>query len=406
MTTRLITFLGRPPKDQGSYRTTRYRFADDDHPTTLAFFGWALHERLRPDHIIVLGTNGSAWDHLFERDINLDQREEERLALIDAVAQKRVTQAQLDALAPLLSEALRTKIDLVITPYAQTHDEQIEFLQCLAKFVEKRDEVHLDVTHGLRHLPMLALLAALYLRTARSVHIKNIWYGAFDPDTQEAPVFDLTGLLSLADRIYTFAQFDKDGDYAVFEPILNAAGLPPEGCAKLREASYFENILNVGEATGALRRARRIIETSTLSAEGRLLLPAIEQRLAWLDEERQFEKQTRLARNALARRDYLRATLYAYEAVITRLCQRERVDITDFDRREEQRKAYEARARQDRDTEWDSYCLLKNLRNQVAHGNRGTRGEVQNALLREDNMRRELERLLSMIERGELPSGS
>jgi hypothetical protein len=93
--------------------------------------------------------------------------------------------------------------------------------------------------------------------------------------------------------------------------------------------------------------------------------------------------------------------LYAYEAVITQVCQQARIDITDFDGREEARKAYEEKTKPPR--EGERYRLLKDLRNQVAHGNRGSRGKVQQALLNEQRMRESLETLLDDIEHGRLP---
>jgi len=263
------------------------------------------------------------------------------------------------------------------------------------------EKVHLDVTHGFRHLPMLSLLAALYLRIVRSAHIEKIWYAAYDPDTHTAPVLDLSGLLRIADGLEALSSFDKDGDYGVFVPLLQRAGLSREASQSMRKAAYYENILNVGAATGELRRARRELDQAMLSPDADLLLPAISERLDWLNENRQFEKQTKLARRALAQHDYLRAALYAYEAIITRLCQNERVPMEDFDLREQVRKDYEARRRPQQ--EYDDYKLLKNLRNQVAHGTRGSTGEVQKALLDEATMQQTLERLLNAIEKGNIP---
>jgi hypothetical protein len=123
--------------------------------------------------------------------------------------------------------------------------------------------------------------------------------------------------------------------------------------------------------------------------------------MGWLQEDRQYEKQLALARHAFARSDYLRTVLYAYEAVITRICQQARIDITDFDAREEARQAYEEKTRHT--PEGSRYRLLKDLRNQVAHGTRGSRGEVQQALLNEPRMRHTLAELLDEIEHGHLP---
>lgn len=405
MSTTLISFLGRTPKGENGYRKTRYRFPDGTHTEPLAFFGWALHRRLSSRRIAILGTAGSMWDHLFEGDLPLGGTfEAERLTLIEVVGHQRVEQQQLDALASALGQALGCAVSLVVIPYARDHTEQISILRAIADQVADGDRVHLDVTHGFRHLPMLALLAALHLRLARQATIEGIWYGAFDPDTGEAPVHELSGLLHIADGVQALARFDKDGDYGVFEPLLREAGLSEDACEALRKAAYYENILNVGAATGELRRARQSLNAGSLEPEGWLLLPAIDKRLAWLDEDRQFEKQTRLARQALDRCDYLRATLYAFEAVITRLCQIGRVPIDDYDKREEVRMSYEARLRQDRSQEREAYFLLKNLRNQVAHGTRGSQGEVQRALLNETVMREKLADLIGRIERGQLPT--
>lgn len=45
----------------------------------------------------------------------------------------------------------------------------------------------LDITHGFRYLPMLALLSVMHLRVVRAVQIQGIYYGAYDPDTGAAP---------------------------------------------------------------------------------------------------------------------------------------------------------------------------------------------------------------------------
>ena len=64
----LISFLGRVPKGISGYRPTCYSFKGaPDEPT--AFIGWSLHRRLTPDRLVILGTAGSMWDHLFEKDI-------------------------------------------------------------------------------------------------------------------------------------------------------------------------------------------------------------------------------------------------------------------------------------------------------------------------------------------------
>lgn len=404
MGTTLITFLGRTPKDNDGYRKTKYIFPDQKQTDPVAFFGWVLRQRYQPQRMIVLGTTGSMWEHLFEGDIELgDAGADERLALISACEHKQVTQPQLDSLSPYLTRQLGCEVRLCLIPYARDEAEQVDLLKIISEQVPVGEVVQIDVTHGFRHLPMLSLLAALYLRMTRKAQIEHIWYGAFDPDAGVAPVYDLTGLLRIADGLQSLSSFDKDGDYGVFLPLLQKSGLDADIAQRLREAAYFENILNVGEATGKLRQAMDGLKQAVLEPDAQLFLPLITERISWLEEDRQFQKLTHLAERALERKDYLRSILYAYEAVITRLCQRENRPITSFEDREEARRQYEAGLNQGSE-EKNDYALLKNLRNQVAHGTRGQTAEVQRNLLSEEKMRNTLRVLLDKIRKYQLPA--
>jgi CRISPR-associated Csx2 family protein len=405
--TLLISILGRVPRDQnGKYRSTTYDFGDGLSEDAVAFFGWSLRRRLAPQRILILGTTGSMWDHLFEEDIDLGTfSEKERTDLMEAVAGKQVTQAQLNELAPLLMQHLGCVVDLILIPYCQTEAEQTDMLRILAEHVHEREIVHLDITHGFRHLPMLALLSALHLRLVRQANVAGIWYGTYDDDTKKAPVYRLDGLLRIADWLQALSSFDKDGDYRSFVPLMHTSGITEKTCKLLSEAAYYENILNVGEATGKLRQGLQGLKTEQpTQPEMQLALPLVEDRLKWVSEPRQYEKLVALAHQSFQRKDYLRAILYAYESVITRLCQHKNISITDFKGRESVRDGYEQMMKSQRDAEEGRlYSLLKNLRNQVAHGTRGATQEVQRVLLNEPAMVETLTRVLEAIDQNELP---
>lgn len=405
----LITFLGRVPhNEKGSYRRTAYDFGDGSPPEPVAFFGWTLQRRLKPKRLLILGTAGSMWDHLFEGDLAHalgEQGATDRVTLMEAVQTQNVDQENLDVLAPAVGRHLRCTVELALIPYCRTEAEQTDLLRIMAERVGEGERLHIDVSHGFRHLPMLALVAALHLRIVRRARIEGIWYGSYDPDTGKAPVYHLDGLLRIADWLQALSSFDKDGDYGVFAPLLESSGVSEDVCETLSRAAYYENILNVGEATGQLRRVKAALQDEpSAQPEARLLWPQVLGRLEWIDEPKQYRKQRTLARQALARRDYLRAILYAYEAVITRLCQMQNVEINNFELREQARKSYERQHKQSwKDQEVCDYLLLKTLRNQVAHGTRGNKAEVQRALLDENHMRQTLDRILSAIEQGRLP---
>ncbi|PYV45093.1 MAG: hypothetical protein DMG06_03735 [Acidobacteria bacterium] len=117
MTTTLLTFLGRVPKTESGYRKTSYDFGDGSRSEPVAFFGWPLQKRIAADRLVIMGTAGSMWDHLFEGDIVFgEEAQDARWRLLEATEAKAVTA---DLLAPLqqpLSERLGCEARLVLIP--------------------------------------------------------------------------------------------------------------------------------------------------------------------------------------------------------------------------------------------------------------------------------------------------
>lgn len=395
MSTRLISFLGRAPKrDDGKYRTTTYTFPDGTGDEA-AFFGFSLRGHLRPDHLVVLGTAGSMWDHLFEQDVQFGEQEiDARLELAEAVAQQAVSQAQLDALCPMLADSLGCAVALRLIPYGRSEDEQTSLVQTLSQFVTADDVLHLDVTHCFRHLPMLAAFATLHLRAVHpGLRLGGVWYGSYDEDTRTAPVYDLSGLLSLADWAEAIHRYDGSGDHGVFAPLL-----PTELGKLLEEAAFFERVQNPGQARRRLKEVRQRLQAQPLQGVASLFVPELLVRVRWADEGRLYQRQRELARQCLSRGDELRAALLGFEAFITRVMTRNAkpgVNSDNHDHRDTAKRDYEADV--GRGAERDNYRLLRDIRNQLAHGVSSPRVEVQRAIQSALVLRRELARLLDEL---------
>ncbi len=93
---------------------------------------------------------------------------------------------------------------------------------------EKKVEVVLDVTHGLRSLPMVGLAALAFLRAARRVEVRHILYGAFEArDGDKTPVFDLLPLLSLLDWAVAARRFLDTGDARGMAALAKVRGRRP-----------------------------------------------------------------------------------------------------------------------------------------------------------------------------------
>ncbi|MDX8402728.1 MAG: TIGR02221 family CRISPR-associated protein, partial [Mariprofundaceae bacterium] len=180
----LISFLGKQRRDEGGYRTAHYRFDDGDVVET-RYFARALRHKLNPGRIVLLGTSGSMWDVLIE-DCSADLLDEEtRLKLIDAVDRDAVDQTLLDEVAKAVAESWGCEVHLRLIPYGRDEGEQMAILRAMADGADGVSAVHLDITHGFRMLPMLAVMAAFYLEVVRGLHSAGVHYGMSEArDTQ------------------------------------------------------------------------------------------------------------------------------------------------------------------------------------------------------------------------------
>lgn len=396
MTTTQISFLGRATA--GQYREANYRFPDG-HVETDAFFGLALGRVKRPERMVVLGTSGSMWDVFIEHFNPGAVAEEQRLALMEAAQAGKVGPEMLQEMEPLVSEALGLECRLRLMPYGADEGEQQAILATLAEAVAPEERVVLDVTHGLRHLPMLGFLSALYLRSVRGNAIDGIYYGALDMTGQppaeagQTPVLRLEGLLDIADWIQNLHLFDERGDFGAFADSLSGAGLGDDAVEELRKGAFCERINDVGRARGPLEKLGAALDRASLQGPASLFAEPLRRRLDWAGQGRLAERQAALAWFHLDHGDYLRAATLGYEAFITRQVPAGS-DPMMWDVREAAREGFRRSG---------SPCLkafnqLADLRNAMAHGSRARSGDTQATLHDEEALEKCLSELFTELE--------
>jgi CRISPR-associated Csx2 family protein len=275
--------------------------------------------------------------------------------LMEAVDQQNVDQPMLQQLQQRLQPALDQQLSLGLIPYCEDQAEQIQLLTCMADQVNPRDQVDLDVTHGFRHLPMIALMSAMYLESVRDARINAIWYGSYDPDAKKGKIHDLAGLLEINHWLQALNSYDKDGDYSPVAKLLEQGG------EQLTRAAFQERTTNSVKARESLRgwrsQQQQIPASNPIET---LFLPQLEQRLKWVDISSRAGREAKLARLYLARSDYLRATLYGMESVISAKVEEAGGNTGDYHQREEERKAYRKAS--------DDFSTLTFIRNALAHG--------------------------------------
>ena len=104
---------------------------------------------------------------------------------------------------------LSARISDVRVPAGNSEDEMWKIFNIVYEQINDGDEVYLDITHGFRSLPMLAVVLLDYLKVVRKTSVGGIFYGAFESmgpaykvkglPLQErlAPVLDLTSFHTL-----------------------------------------------------------------------------------------------------------------------------------------------------------------------------------------------------------------
>jgi len=185
----LLTFLGT-----ANYEKTIYTLADQRHAT--CYCPAAVAHFYRPETTLVMVTAAAQEKH-FE-------------TLADEVGQF-------------------TKPVAVPIPDEQSEVELWQIFAALTQHVAEEDELIVDITNGFRSLPFLSFLAVAFLRLARRVKVRHIYYGAFearDREKNETPIFDLTPFITLLDWTIATDRFTRFGDASDLAGLLRK-GMPP-----------------------------------------------------------------------------------------------------------------------------------------------------------------------------------
>jgi CRISPR-associated Csx2 family protein len=386
--TTLISFLGK--SQTGGYRKTSYRFESGVVREEL-YFGMALMEQLKVQRLVLVGTAGSMWNAFF-----LDRSDGDDMDALDrldrAASEGAVTAEMLQGHAARLSAHLGIQVQCLLIGYAKSDEEQADLLLRLAGAVNDGEHVVLDVTHSFRHLPMLALVAARYLSKARGVCVDDIYYGAAemrDPVSEEAPVLRLKGMLTMLDWVDALATYDKDGDYGVFAPLLQADGMDRARADQLARAAFFERTSNAKRAFEELSSVTSSVEVHP-GPLGRLFRSELLRRIGWIRNKGRAAQERALATAYLERQDHLRAAIFLQESHKSAQLSAHGKDVDWRTSRDSAHESLRSQA---------EYADLSNLRNAMAHGDQAATDKAVEALGARDKLGSALRRIMNWTPR-------
>ena len=189
-------------------------------------------------------------------------------------------------------------------------------------------------------------------------------------DKDQAEVFDLAGLIRLMDWYKALAIYDRSGDFGAFPDLLRKSELEDGAVKSLKTASFMERTSREMEASTHLKGALKSLRGAELDATAQLFRKELIDRLSWCQEELMSERQKKLAIEYLNRGDYLRATIFGFEAFISKVVEGGEGDPTNMNERKVQKESFENGGMS------DEYRLLRAIRNLMAHGNIPVYGRI------------------------------
>ena len=381
----LVTFLGKGKKIESVYR---YPNGEESKP--IKFFGWDLIARCAASRVVILGTAGSNWDLLAELldETKLDDEGYQKWESIEkAVESESVSDDLLRDFNGLFANSCEIEVVMKIIPVALTENDQLEILRILAEATTNCKKLTLDVSHSFRHLPMLAMVACVYLQSIRPVEVTGFWYAYYDPEIETGVVHSLKGLLTLFDWVVALSKHEVSGDYGVFSNLLG--NIKDFDSTSLSLAAYYErNNLDV-LAEEKLRTVNKLLSEKSLDGIGGLFQSSIQERLSWMREQVRENRQQELAKTYMARRDYVRASIFAYEAFITKLVNLYGDDVNKH--RDRNAAKYEFENTQDVP---EIYKRIRNFRNAIAHGTKPENSDTLKMMKNEEQLSEALHEFL------------
>lgn len=239
----------------GKYEGTTYSF-EDGTTQDADYFLYALTRHVKPDHLIVLSTEAASEKALPElREwIGL---EGVPIAIVNISNGKDRNEAW-------------SIFNAVVAKYDELFPEG-----------STQPEVYMDVTNGLRSIPILMLSIARYLQMSRRIDLRGIFYGAYDAvkKTENVkPVYQVDSFITVLDWASAVDTFLTTGNSVHLAEMLETQTLAIENADEiasvlrtLSEALDLVRIEEVHQQSQAVVDAVKKVDVAGLTAENRII---------------------------------------------------------------------------------------------------------------------------------------
>lgn len=111
-------------------------------------------------------------------------------------------------------------------PEGKSEQQIWEIFQKVYTCIEEGDEIIFDITHAFRSIPMLTMVLINYAKLLKNITLKGIYYGAFEVEDEQKPIWDLTAFSQLQDWTNAANGFVNYGNAKALKKLAQQTVLP------------------------------------------------------------------------------------------------------------------------------------------------------------------------------------
>ena len=343
----LISFLGTGPletKETRTYKTVNYHIGETilgEYP----FVSAALIKHYQIDKVILVGTTHSMWEEVYRwfcDDSDNPMDDDVYFEIAQSCENSNYTSELVLPHQEMIEKAIGRSAKIALIKYGITEDEirdNTDIILGLQQYLDKGDELIVDVTHSFRSLPMFMMYLLIYLKNVsnKKISISHVHYGMLEMNKElgYAPIIDLKSMMEVNDWItgaYSFSEFGNA--YKISELVKNQ----DKGVSTLLEE--FSNLMNLNHLHAIQKISQRLSAIKNKDYQTLLpkltITPIVELFINrfYTNNGKQSLFQLKVARWQLDHRKYAQAMLTISEAMITYVCENNNLKWDDFDNRE------------------------------------------------------------------------
>lgn len=371
----LISPLGTGPANR-EYRKATYQISEQKYESS--FIASVLHQHLKLDGIIFIGTVKSMWEEVYrvfceERGKQIDKQYHDELkntikgldcnSLFDAL-----NLSSLEEVLGYRSKCMLIKYGLNDTELWENFDIVAEIINSL----HNGDEVFIDITHSFRSLSMFLFLVLVLIKdlhSEKNIKISGVYYGMLDvvSELHYAPVVDLKPLFELTDWSKGIHNLKKYGNGDLIANLMRAKG-ENDLANRLQEFSLATDINYSTSITQKAQKLRESLAKVAPVGPFQYIKKYIETFLDKLDKRNyQYESnfQLELANWYFENGKYATGYITMHEAIVTYVCE---INGREASHRRNREWAKQYEIPQNRNYELARlYSKITRIRNNIAH---------------------------------------